>query len=67
MKRLYLVSVMLVCAVVGLACGLNLYAYLDLGLKFGIGGCLYALVLLLAAGLFLRALMVFIKSLAAKK
>lgn len=67
MKRLYLVLVMLVCTVVGLVCGLNLYAYLELGLKFGSSGCLYALVLLLAAGLFLRSLNGLLKTLAAKK
>ena len=67
MKSLYLILVMAVCAGVCLVCGLNLYAYLDLKLKFGTGGCLYALVLLLAGGLFFRTLTGLVKNLTAKK
>lgn len=67
MKSLYSVVVLLVCAVICVICGLNLYAYLDLGLKFRIGGCLYALVLLLAGGLFFRTLAGLLKNLTAKK
>ena len=67
MKSLYSILVMAVCLVVCLTCGLNLYAYWDLGLKFGTGGCLYALVLMLAGGLLTRTLIGLLKNMTAKR